>query len=219
MTSLSSMWSSYAKRAQWEQPNPFRGLHFKEKKQQTRPPVPEEFVRLALQPGALDGLNDECRAILLTAINTGCRPSEIIGLESQHICLSNNTPHIQIKPDNRELKTDDSERDIPLIGIALEAMRSFPDGFERYREKPLNATENINKFLRNNDLVPAHPDHKGRFLTCYSYRHSFQDRLTAAEVPERIARDLMGHRLKGERYGDGASLDHKATILKPISYF
>lgn len=220
MTSLSSMWSTYARRAQLDRPNPFRELHIKERKKKTRPPVPEEFIKLALRPGTLDKLNPECRAILLTVINTGCRPSEVIGLQRQHIHLSCNIPHIQIKPDGRELKTDQSERDIPLIGIALEAMRCYPNGFsEKYREKPTNATANINKFLKNNDLVPRHPDDPKKFMTCYSFRHSFRDRLTAAEVQDSIARDFMGHRQSGEKYGEGASLEHKARILEPISFY
>lgn len=219
MTSLSSMWNSYAKRAQLDAQNPFRNLHIKEKKKTVRPPVPEDYIKRALKPGALDNLNSQCRAILLTVINTGCRPSEIIGLEAQHIHLAANIPYIQIKPDGRDLKTDDSERDVPLLGVALEAMRAHPQGFPEYRDRPLSATANINKFIKNNKLVPCHPDDEKKSLTCYSYRHSFQDRLTAAEVPERIARDLMGHRLKGERYGDGASLEHKARILEAISFF
>jgi len=211
MGSLSSMWSTYAKRSQWEQPNPFRGLHIKERRKQLRPPVPDEFVRQIVKPGALDGMNGECKAILLTLINTGCRPSEVIGLRKEHIHLQHNNPHIQIKPEGRDLKTSESERDMPLIGVALEAMRQYPDGFARYRETPTNATATINKFLKARKLVPAG-------CTCYGFRHSFQDRLTSSDVQERMARDLMGHRLQGERYGEGATLEHKARILDPISF-
>jgi integrase len=90
-------------------------------------------------------------------------------------------------------------------------MRQYPEGFARYRETPTNATATINKFLKARKLVPAG-------CTCYGFRHSFQDRLTGADVQERMARDLMGHRLQGERYGEGATLTHKARILEPISF-
>jgi hypothetical protein len=31
------------------------------------------------------------------------------------------------------MKTDDSRRDIPLVGVALKVMRKHPDGFPRHR--------------------------------------------------------------------------------------
>lgn len=216
--SLSSMWNVYAKRAQITAPNPFSALSITEGRKEHRQPVPEEYIRMLLKPGVLDRLNPSCRGILLAGINTGCRPSEIIGLQPQHIRIDANIPHIQIRPVGRDLKTSSSERDIPLVGVSLEAMRANPDGFPDYAHAPTNATANTNKFLRLNNLVPEREDQPGKYLTSYCFRHSFQDRLTAAEVPERIARDLMGHRLKGERYGDGASLEHKARILAPISH-
>nr|WP_299933777.1 tyrosine-type recombinase/integrase [uncultured Pelagimonas sp.] len=217
-TCLSAMWNVYAKRAQITAPNPFGSLNIKEDKKNVRSPIPEEYILLMLKPGALDRLNPECRAIVHTLINTGCRPSEVIGIQPQNIRLDSNIPHIQIRPDGRDLKTQDSERDIPLCGVALEAMRQFPSGFARYADRPTTATANINKFLKNNELVPADPHRPGKFLTVYSLRHSFQDRLTGAEVPERIARDLMGHKLEGERYGGGANLEHTARILAGISH-
>jgi hypothetical protein len=33
------------------------------------------------------------------------------------------------------MKTDDSRRDIPLVGVALKVMRKHPEGFPRYRDK------------------------------------------------------------------------------------
>ena len=50
-----------------------------------------------------------------------------------------------ILPEGRWLKTDDSEREIPLVGVALAAMRLRPEGFPQYRDKSstLSATLNI----------------------------------------------------------------------------
>ena len=54
--------------------------------------------------------------------------------------------------------------------------------------------------------------------TIYSLRHAFEDRMLAARIDERIRRDLMGHSLGRERYGLGASLEHTAELLAPISF-
>lgn len=38
-------------------------------------------------------------------------------------------------PEGRAVKTDQSKREIPLVGVVLMAMRVQPDGFPRYRDK------------------------------------------------------------------------------------
>ncbi|WP_426527883.1 hypothetical protein [Bradyrhizobium sp. McL0615] len=74
-------------------------------------------------------MNAEERAAFLVMINTGARPSEIINLRREHIILDFSIPHIRVLPDDRVLKTKFSWRDIPLVGVSLEAIRQFPDGF------------------------------------------------------------------------------------------
>ncbi|GGB55718.1 hypothetical protein GCM10011503_00010 [Henriciella pelagia] len=56
------------------------------------------------------------------------------------------------------------------------------------------------------------PDH-----SFYSLRHSFEDRMIAAGVDDRIRRDLFGHRLDRERYGKGASLEHVAGLVESLA--
>ena len=65
--------------------------------------------------------------------------------------------------------------------------------------------------MRENGLFET-PDH-----VLYSLRHSFEDRMLAAGVDERIRRDIFGHRLDRERYGAGATLEHKRDILQAIA--
>jgi len=216
MSCLSAMFETYKRHYQLDLPTVFRGLHITETDAQTREPVPDEWIRALLQPGKLDGLNRECQAMLKVVINTGIRPSELICALPHHIRLDHNIPHLQIRAEGREIKTMDSERDIPLLGCALEAMREFPNGLERYRDKPTGCLPNTNKFLKNRDLVPK--DKTGKHLTVYCFRHSFQDRLIALELPDRISKTIMGHRVDGQKYGAGPSLEHLARILKPISY-
>ena len=161
-----------------------------------------------LKSGALDGLNKEARCILKVMINTGARPSEIAALTTDQIRLKVNVPHFSIEPVGRQLKSANARRTIPLVGVSLEAMREFPDGFPRYRNSPASLSATVNKYLRGNGLLET-PEH-----TLYGLRHSFEDRQLAAGVDERIRRDLLGHSLNRERYGKGASLEKLQELVQ-----
>jgi integrase len=100
---------------------------------------------------------------------------------------------------------------IPLTGVSLDAFRQFPEGFPRYRNTA-NLSAVVNKFLRTNGLLET-PRH-----SFYSLRHSFEDRMLAAGIDDRIRRDLFGHRLDRERYGKGASLEHMAELVAGIAF-
>ncbi|GAA6159154.1 tyrosine-type recombinase/integrase [Ruegeria sp. HU-ET01832] len=190
---------------------PLYKLSLKDAAQKKRPSFSTAWIKeQILKEGALTGLNGEAKCLLLGMINTGYRPSEAANLTPPQIRLDADTPHISIEPVERELKSEASRRELPLVGVSLEAFRNYPGGFPRYRGKDsLSAT--VNKFLRENGLLET-PDH-----TMYSLRHSFEDRMIAAEVDDRIRRDLFGHTLNHQRYGQGATLEHKARILQSIA--
>lgn len=188
---------------------PLSDLSFKEGEAKQRPPFSDSWIReKLLAPGALDGLNEEARGVLLTMVNTGARPSELAALAADNIALDSNVPHIKIEPVGRQLKSKNARRVIPLVGVSLEAMRSFPEGFPRYRSSSAGLSAAVNKYLRTHGLLET-PEH-----TLYGLRHSFEDRQLAAGVDDRVRRDLMGHTLTRERYGKGASLDHLQAILQ-----
>ena len=190
---------------------PLSDLALREGEKRTRPPFSTAWIRdTLLAPGALDGLNREARCILLGMVNTGFRPSEGAGLLPQHIRLDVEIPHISIEPVGRTLKSQYARRVIPLAGVSLAAFRECPEGFPRYRDNAV-LSDTINKFLRENRLLET-PEH-----SLNSLRHSFEDRMLEAEVDERIRRDLFGHALSRERYGKGASLEHKARIVEKIA--
>jgi integrase len=143
-------------------------------------------------------------------VNTGYRPSEGACLTAAQIRLDHNVPHISIEPVGRQLKSAYARRIIPLAGVSLEAFRQCPDGFPRYADNPaLSAT--VNKYLRANGLMES-PGH-----SLYSLRHSFEDRMLAAGIDDRIRRDLFGHRLTRERYGKGADLDHLLRVIQAVA--
>ncbi|WP_375552331.1 DUF6538 domain-containing protein [Rhodophyticola porphyridii] len=191
---------------------PLGELSFKEGEARTRPPFSEEWIaQRLLAPSALAGLNDEARGLLLGMINTGYRPSEGAALTADTIRLEGDIPHISIEPTGRQLKSQYARRVIPLVGVSLAAFKEFPEGFPRYRDSAtLSAT--VNKFLRANGLLET-PRH-----SFYSLRHSFEDRMLAAGIDDRIRRDLFGHRLDRERYGKGASLEHVAELVRGIAF-
>ncbi len=186
-------------------------LMLDEGKKNQRPAFSTEWITdKLLVPGALAGLNAEARCILLGMVNTGYRPSEGAMLTSSQIRLDGAIPYIQIEAVGRTLKSHHAERKIPLTGISLAAFREFPAGFPRYADNA-GLSDTINKFLRENKLLETDAH------TLYGLRHSFEDRMLAAGVDERIRRDLMGHSLDRERYGKGASLEQLHRLLSDIA--
>ena len=84
--------------------------------------------------------------------------------------------------------------------------------FARYRDKSSSMSGTLNKYLKENDLRPT-CEH-----TVYSLRHSFKDRLVAAEAPDSLIDSLMGHRTGKPKYGKGPSLELKLKFLEQIAF-
>ncbi len=191
---------------------PLSGLSFKAGDVRPRPLFSATWIKdKLLAKGALDGLNDQARAILLAMVNTGARPSELAALTPECIRLDANVPHISIEAVGRQLKSANARRVIPLVGVSLEALRAFPEGFPHYRGSSASLSATVNKYLRDNGLLQTDQH------SLYGLRHSFEDRLLAAGVDERLRRDIFGHALKRERYGAGASLEHLQAVVQPAA--
>lgn len=179
-----------------------------------RPPFSDDWIKTRLlAPGALDGLNDQARAIFKIMMNTGLRLIEIASLTPEEICLDDpkegGISYVQILPIGRELKSRRAKRRVPLLGVSLEAMRAFPEGFSRYRQNSATLSATLNKYLSEHYLKET-PEH-----VVYSLRHRFEDRMLKANMDERIRRDLMGHSLKREKYGKGADLEDIVKVMQP----
>jgi hypothetical protein len=100
-----------------------------------------------LAQGALDGLNPEARRVIYLIVETGLRLSEASNLSRETIRLDTAVPHICVAPNGSHVKTDQSERKIPIVGVALMAMREQPDGFPKYRDKADALSALVNKAL------------------------------------------------------------------------
>jgi len=192
---------------------PLHKLTLKEGDKAERVPFSDSWVQeKLLADGALAGMNDEARAILVGMINTGYRPSEAAGLTADRIRLDHEVPHLVIAADpTRQIKNRTSRREIPLTGISLEVFRAFPAGFPRYREKPASLSGTVNSYLRENGLMESDRH------VMYSLRHSFEDRMLRGRIDERIRRELMGHALGRQKYGQGGGLSFKAGELARIA--
>lgn len=190
----------------------FYGMRFEGGFAGQRVPYDRKFVlEQILAPGRLMQLNDEARRVVFLIAGTGMRISECVNLTEARIHLASNIPHVAIRPDNRVLKTDESLRDMPLVGLALEAVRAQPKGFPRYLDKGATLSMTVNNFLSDNKLRPS-----GESL--YSLRHTFKDSLIEAEAPDVIIDHLMGHAVDGAKYGKGPTLDLKCKWIRKVAF-
>ena len=160
--------------------------------------------------GAMTALNAQARHIALLVPLLGMRPSEVANLRPESILLDAPIPHVKITPIERELKTDASIRDIPLVGSALAIMRKNPVGFPRYRDNEDSLSALVNDYLDTHGLLPTAKH------SLYSGRHNFEDRLTDVEAPEKLVATLMGHKWHRPKYGAGPTLEQKARWLALI---
>lgn len=202
-----------------ERKNPFTGLRFKERKgksKRKRPPFPLPWLtNVIMKPGALAGMNNEARGIVLALIETGARPSELANIYEDAIILDHPVPHLIIQPrddpdDPREIKTESSERRVPLVGIALEVFKKHPKGFPRYHDREHHLSSALLKFFKENGLFPT-AKHK-----VYSFRHSFEDRMKDGGLDAELRKILMGHTIDRPDYGEGGSLEWRQRELLKI---
>jgi integrase len=172
----------------------------------------DELADIFLRPGQLATLHKEVRLCACMMIETGARIAEILTLEPEDINTAHEIPHITIyERDGRSVKTDNSNRIIPLVGISLEAAKKVKalGGFPHYRLKRKSFSSNGNKYFRTNGLF------KGK-QSIYSIRHTFEDRMKEAGVSDEMRRYLMGHEIDREIYGKFGSLRLKQQAVQSI---
>jgi len=210
---IRGLYTSYFKHiGEEDKTNPFRNIHFTGSSKSSVAAFENLWVtQRILVPGLFDRLNDELKSMIYVLIETGARMSEICNLMPDDIHLNESVPYISIRPrDNRELKTPDSERNIPLVGVALEAMKSTPEGYDKYRGKGTLVSANLMKAFRKRELLPT-KDH-----VIYSFRHAFEKRMQEADIDYALRCTLMGHKNNRPAYGDGGSMEYRRDALMKI---
>lgn len=196
--------------------SPFSGLAFRDVVVTEKHPFSTDWIANKLVDLAVwDKINEDARDPFLIMINTGARPSEIVNARPEDFDLDHDIPHLKIQAaDDRQLKTGHSLRDIPLLGVSLDAARRLKDrgGCKRYADNSNGWSANVNKYLTAQGLRET-PDH-----SAYSLRHSMEDRLLEADVDERTRAQIMGHKYKKRaEYGKGATLKKRRDAIAKIA--
>ena len=139
-----------------QKPNPLARVRLKDEAQVPRMPMTAEQIKAMVVPGALGNLAPEFALLLRLLVNTGMRPVEAIGLEMADVILDHAIPHVHIRKNAvRGLKTNHSERLLPLLGVSLNAARELIDvgGWGKRLGKNMYATSILNRHLRERGLV------------------------------------------------------------------
>lgn len=190
--------------------NPLARIRLKDERQTPRTPFSDQQIMAFVAPTALTGLKPEFRVLLRLLVNTGMRPVEAIGLEMADVILEDEVPHVHVRKNAvRGLKTDHSERLLPLLGVSLTAAEELvaAGGWGKRLGKNMYATSIINRNLRDSGIVTD------KRQSLYSLRHWFQDQLTKRDVVDRAQAQLMGHKFQRPKYGYGKDLAELRDII------
>ena len=189
--------------------NAFQGVYMPsdEEKQKRQPIDPVSLKRLQ---DACIQIDDDLRHLVALISDTGMRLGEAVGLMISDINLDAEVPHVVIqKHPHRSLKTSSSNRKVPLVGISLWAANRLVESsnstfcFPRYSNnvgcKTNSASAALNKWIKTV---------AGNKAVIHGLRHSFRDRLRAADAPSDLIDQLGGWSLQsvGQGYGNGYSL-------------
>ena len=139
------------------------------------------------------------------------RLAEASGLLISDLVLDSNIPFVIIqKHPWRSLKTRESKRKIPLVGLSLWAAQrikahqknefAFPRYNKSNQTNSNSASAALSKWIKQ--ITSSE-------YSMHSFRHSLRDRLRAIECPSDIADQLGGWATQGigQGYGDGYELD------------
>ena len=155
-------------------------------------------------------LNDTTAWALFVCLrDTGCRVSEIAGLRVKDCDTDNGCLSISPTP-WRTLKTNNSQRSVPLSPEAIKALEEVSQGkdpeaplFPRYAKE--RGGDNCSAMLMKR-LRTIITDKK---LTMHSLRHRMKDKLRNTGCPEAISMAILGHgsNTVAANYGSGYALD------------
>ena len=159
---------------------------------------------------------------------TGAGPGEIGGLAVADVSLDSKVPYIWIRQNSlRGVKASVRDRQVPLIGTALDAARAALKHAQRRSsrksadENPLFTSFRLDRgadsiSAKLNKCIRAAGVPKSPRLVAYSYRHTLKEALRSAGVADHIQRRLLGHAGHGvaDRYGSPrARLSKAKTAL------
>ncbi len=181
-------------------------------------------------------LKHETKHVLQIMRNTGASPKEIGGLVLADVSLAGAVPYMWIRVNaQRGIKSPARDRQIPLVGVSLEAMKAAvklakertkgesPDKaklFEGFGGKTGQDAKLISKNI-NKAVHAADIPEKCR-LSAYSSRHTFEEAMRSAGILNHMTDRLMGHTIPGiaGRYGSPRALlaEAREAIEKSLDH-
>lgn len=161
--------------------------------------------------------NSPIALIICIQLEIGARIGEVAGLGIDDVFLDDAVPHIFIRSKPwRSLKTRESERRVPVVGVALEALnravmlsRTGLGLFDAYAKPRGNDNASA---AANKRLLPWK-------LTTHSFRHTLKDRLREVGCPKDIRDAIQGHANGdiAETYGQGHTLRTMQEWLQKVA--
>ena len=157
-------------------------------------------------------------ALFVCLRDTGCRVSEIAGLRVKDCDTDKECLIISPTP-WRTLKTNNSQRSVPLSPEAIKALEEVSQGkdpeaplFPRYAKE--RGGDNCSAMMMKR-LRSIITDKK---LTMHSLRHRMKDKLRNTGCPEAISMAILGHgsNTVAANYGSGYALDVMREHMKRI---
>ena len=198
--------------------NAFANTYLPKKAESKRKPIPNDEI-IIIQRTCLE-VSDERRLLIALISDTGMRLSEALGLVWGDVQLEHKYPHINLVPYSwRPLKTSGSKRLVPLVGVALKAVKAmhqqslntqflFPSYTNEMKCNGNSASAALNKWMK-------------AYTECgviHSFRHSFRDRLRAVDADSELTDQLGGWAVSsvGQGYGAGHTLEQKYRVMDQI---
>nr|WP_109316054.1 tyrosine-type recombinase/integrase [Pseudovibrio ascidiaceicola] len=154
-----------------------------------------------LAPDVFGVTNEEAVLVFRLLIKARLRPSELLGVKLEHFVLEHEVPHIRVEEHSdgvikRKLTTKWSEREIPLVGVSLDAAKRIVTmgGVQAYHLNADRWGALINKVMVERKLKETERH------TPYSLRHSFEESMLEIGVDHRLRVELMGHDYNRPKY-------------------
>ena len=201
--------------------NPFANLRYRKDAPKERPSIPEDYIRQIHEQCLTH--DDDMRWLIALISDTGMRLGEAAGLEVSHIHLNEAIPYLTIEEtDSRRLKTRESRRRVPLVGMALWAAKRAVEAskaqettflFPRYNKKDTtnsnSASNALNKWMKEH-IPPQYVLH--------GFRHAMRDRLREVDCPADVMDEIGGWSKQsvGQSYGKGSSLERLHRFMMQV---
>lgn len=225
LNQLSSIVNKAFLELEMEKKSPFMSIDIPAEGMDAKPKQPITAVKLEKLLATIRTSNTTSHLIAKILLNTGMRIAELavakvedvnlVGSKGQPLAI----PFITVTPNAfRRLKTPESERSIPLVGISLEAAHEAVRQagkteylFPQYARKvgATNASAAVNAAL---DFVD---------INSHEFRHYISTRMREKMIPLDVRETITGHSSKGsselKNYGEGYKLEQLHPELLKVA--